>query len=454
MENTAGRVSFFWKIFWACAGIGAAFAAVFSAQMFLFVNGVMSEPIYCLVFIAAIAAMFGIYYLVLSKFYRAAKALSKTKQKIEAVGYLASGFSHEYNNMFAAVLGAAEVLSKNSSKENQEYIDIVINTTKRASLLTNQLFGSARKTKIEMAAVDMHQTLGSVFRILKKSSTPNIHFHENFQAENWNITGNQHQIRNALINLGINAVESIGKDKQGDIYFRTSTTEFLKQTHIGIFTVEAGNYFTISIEDTSDGFSANQLEKIFDPYYSAAENKGNFGIRLASVLATVSQHNGAVLAQSKENYGTTFTIYLPFSGRNFDTAKIDTAKIADGNKNGISIMVVEDEPLVRKVVSTMLNRIGYSVIAAPSGLDAIEIYGNRQDEIALVILDMVMPNMDGTVCFGELKKINENVKVLVSSGLIDNSSIEDMKKDGLCGFITKPYSYAELEKAVANALQM
>ena len=455
MENSAGRVSFFSKVFWACLAAAGGFALLLSAEVLLFANKLINLPVFCLALgVSAAGAAAGFHFL-LKKIFAPIKIQSKQSQKIEAVGYLASGFSHEYNNMFAVVLGAAEVLQTSVKKEYQEYIDIIISTTQRASLLTNQLFGSARKKKIEMIAVDMHQTLHSVIGILMKNRTPNIYFHENFQAESWNVVGNQQQIKNALINLGITAIEAIGSKKKGSVFFRTYTTEFSENTQVGIFTIEAGNYFTISIEDTSDGFSPAQMEKIFDPYFSASNNKPDLGIRLASVLATISHHNGAILAQSKENHGTTFTIYLPFSGRNFErpTTILRVKNDADENRN-LTIMVVDDDPLVRKVVVAMLNRIGYSVIIAASGLDAIEIYNKNHEEIALVILDMVMPNMDGVACFYELKKINDNVKVIISSGLIDNSSIEDMEKDGLCGFITKPYSYAELEKVVANTLQI
>ena len=116
-------------------------------------------------------------------------------------------------------------------------------------------------------------------------------------------------------------------------------------------------------------------------------------------------------------------------------------------------MVVDDNPSVSKIVKAMLNRIGYPVITAESGFDALEMFKDMSNKIALVILDMVMPNMDGVSCFYELKKIRNDVKVLVSSGLVDNSSLEDMERDGLCGFIKKPYSYYELEKIVANVLQ-
>jgi len=464
LTNIARQVSFRSKVFWLCSAIAGVAALIFIVALLLFLNKAINLILLFLIIGFIIAGAMTFLYFALKKIFTPVKIQSKQSQKIEAVGYLAGGFSHEYNNMFAAVLGAAEVLQRNCKPENQEYVDIIIKTIKRAALLTSQLFGSARKKKIEMIAVDMHQTLHSVINILQKNRTQNIRFHEDFQAQSWNVVGNQQQIKNALINLGINAVEAIDS-KTGSVYFRTRTTEFAEKTTIGIFTIEAGKYLAISVEDTGGGFSPDQMERIFDPYFSASENKENLGVRLASVLATISHHNGAILAQSKENYGTSFTIYLPFSGRNFDkTTEFDMEKIRQAKLGGTSkinsakttaqIMIVDDDPLVRKVVTAMLNRIGYSVIIAESGFDAIEIYKEKQGEISLVILDMVMPNMDGVSCFYELKKINPAVKVIVSSGYIDNSSIDDMKNDGLCGFISKPYSYDELEKVVANALQV
>jgi len=442
------------KIFRLSSVLVGGLALILAVAVLLFVNEIISLPMFCLIAVLAFAGTIASFYFTLKSMILPVKIQSKKSQQIEAVGHLAAGFAHEYNNMFAVVLGAAEVLRRTVTIENQEYVEIILRTIKRLSHLTNQLFGAARKKKIEMIAVDMHQTLQSVIQIFTKNRTPNICFHEDFQAESWNIMGNQSQIRNALINLGTAAVEAIGS-KQGSVYFRTRTTEFSMPTNIGVFTVQAGNYFTVSIEDTGEGYSTDQMESIFDPYFSVSENKGNLGIRLASVLATLSNHSGALLVQSKENHGTTFTIYLPFSEKSQQAkSNSETTSISSEKNNAQYIMIVDDDPLVRKVVTAMLQRIGYSVLVAESGFEAIDIYAEQCDEVALVILDMVMPNMDGASCFYELKAINPSVKVLISSGSIDNSSIEDMAKDGLCGFITKPYSYAELEKVVTNALQI
>lgn len=446
------------KIFWLCSAIVSAAMLIFVISMIFFVNKMINLLLFCVIICFTLSGAITFLYFLLKKIFTPVKIQSKRSQQIEAVGYLAGGFVHEYNNMFAAILGAGEILQRSVSKENREYVDIITGMTKRASLLTNRLFGSARKKKIEMVTVDMHQMLSSVIQILQKNRTSNIHFLEDFQADSWNIAGNRQQIKNALINLGINAVEAIGT-KDGTVYFRTRTEQFTEETNIGIFVLEAGKYLTISIEDTGDGFSPEQMERIYDPYFSTAQNKGDLGIRLASALATVSHHNGAILAKSKEYYGTTFTIYLPFSERKFETTKtLDLEKVrlakSDSEVKQKQILVVDDDPFVRKIVAVMLNRIGYSVIEAESGVDALEIYKEQQNEISLVILDMVMPNMDGVSCFYELKKINPAVKVLVSSGYIDNSNIDDMKKDGLCGFISKPYSYDELEKTVVNVLQV
>jgi len=391
---------------------------------------------------------------IISKIFPKKEKKSFHSRQIEAVGYLASGFVHEFNNMFSAVLGAAEILRQSASPEQKEYVEIIIKTVTRASNLTNQIFGSAHKKKIEMNSLDMHRIIHSVVEILKKTRTSNIQLYEDFKAHRWNIEGDEQQIRNALITLGTNAVEAIGQ-ASGNVYFRTTITEFKTQTSIGIFEIEAGNYFTVQIEDTESDISPEKMEKIFDPYFMNSEENEGLGARLASVLATVGHHHGAILAQSSQHHGSIFAMYLPFSYKSPMTTQIVAQETEQKNaEDGLRIMVVDDDPFVRKVITAMLQKMGYSVVLAESGVDAIDIYRAQKDEIALVILDMVMPNMDGVSCFYELKKVNRNVKVLVSSGYIDNSSVDDMKEDGLCGFITKPYSYDELEKNVANALQI
>lgn len=456
--NAVGQEKIFNGIFLLCCVVCGVSAIVFAVITILFVNNLINLPVFCAVVFVLAAAFASLIYFILRKIFVPVNIRTTQSQEIQAIGYLAGGFVLEYNNMFATALGAAEVLQQNASKENEEYINIIISTVKRASNLTNRLFGAARKTKIEMITIDMHELMHSVIKILMKNCTPNVRFIEDFQANNWNIAGNRQQIKNALISLGANAVEAIGT-KAGTIYFRTQTSSFSEKTDIGIFTVEAGNYLVISIEDTESSISFEQMKTIFDPSFVSPQTCVGVNIRLASVLSAVSQHKGAIIAENKGNFGSAFRIYLPFStvGRDNEILSEDALLIdaVRQNKSGGSfIMVVDDDSLVRKVVTAMLNRMGYSVICAESGFDAIEIYGERQQEISLVILDMIMPNIDGVSCFYELKKINSAVKVLVSSGYIDDYNIENMKKDGLCGSISKPYSYEELEKTVANAMQI
>jgi|GEM_PF-3540821 len=380
----------------------------------------------------------------------------KSKQ-LEAVGYLSEGFAHEYGNMLAAILGAAEILQQNASTEQKEYIDVILKTTKRAANLNNQLFGSEIKNKIEIVSIDMHKMLRSVIDLLEKNHAPNIRFYQNFDAENWNITGNWHEIKNAMINLGVNAVKSIG-DEEGTVCFKTKTTEFGAKTKIGNFMIDSGKYFTISVEDTGNGFSPEKMQNVFDQCFVASEKSDDIDIRIASVIATAGQHGGAILAQTKDGGGAIFTVYLPFSSQNSKNRKLKTkakktAKTKKKTTEPALIMVVDDDPMISKVVAAMLNRMGYSVILAEGGFEALDLFKEKGGEIGLIILDLIMPNMDGVTCFYNLKKIDNDVKVLVSSASIDNSSIEDMEKNGICGFIKKPYLYKELEEAVANILQ-
>ena len=413
-----------------------------------------------LVFGIALAVLFVLLNLLSQKMFPQtsdAAAQAYKSRQLEAVGYLSQGFAHEYGSMFAAILGAAEILQRTASAEQKEYVDIILKTVKRAANLSDQLFGSEIKNKIEIVSIDMHKMLRSVIDLLEKNRAPNIRFYQNFDAESWNITGNWHEIKNAMINLGVSAVKSIG-DEEGTVCFKTKTTEFSAKTKIGNFMVEPGKYFTISVEDTGSGFSFEKMKKVFDQCFVATEKTEDIDIRIASVIATVEQHGGAVLAQAKENSGSIFTIYLPFSNQNHKNSKLRTGgkKSAKTKKKANTpplIMVVDDDPMISKVVTAMLNRMGYSVIQAESGFEALDQFKDRDGEIALIVLDLIMPNMDGVSCFYNLKKIDKDVKVLVSSASMDNSSIEDMEKDGICGFIKKPYLYSELEEAVANILQ-
>jgi len=426
----------------------------------LFIKNNFNNAHIHLIFGAGLAVLLILLNLLLQKIFpplnESAYNTNKSRQ-FEAVGYLSEGFAHEYSSMFAAILGAAEILQQNASAEQKEYIDIILKTAKRAANLSGQLFGSEIRNKIEIVSIDMHKMLHSVIDLLENNRAPNIRFYQNFDADSWNITGNWHEIKNALINLGVNAVKSIGDD-EGTVCFKTKTTEFGAKTKIGNFMVEPGKYFTVSVEDTGVGFSPEKMKNVFDQCFVATEKSEEIDIRIASVIATMGQHGGAILAQTKECGGSIFTVYLPFSNQNHKSSKLKTgakkpAKIKKKTTAPATILVVDDDPIISKVVAAMLNRMGYSVILAEGGFEALDIFKEKGGEIGLIILDLIMPNMDGVSCFYNLKKIDNDVKVLVSSASLDNSSIEDMEKDGICGFIKKPYLYKELEEAVSNILQ-
>jgi len=221
--------------------------------------------------------------------------------------------------------------------------------------------------------------------------------------------------------------------------------EFCKNS---LFDIKPGNFIKINVQDTGTGIKKEHLNKIFEPFFTTKEQGKGTGLGLPAVYGTVQQHYGAIFVKSKLNEGTTFTIYLPIVEYNEEKQQYET-KLTHGSG---TILIVDDEYIIQVMAKAVLENMGYSVIIANNGKEALDIYLNMQDNIDLVILDMIMPEMNGKECFKQLKKINKDVKVILSSGFSQESDIEELKLAGLNGFIRKPYNTAEISKIISNIL--
>jgi CheY-like chemotaxis protein len=259
--------------------------------------------------------------------------------------------------------------------------------------------------------------------------------------------GDWSQLQNSLLNIGINAGHAMPDG--GTLTFSTANIELEEMYCANApFDITPGTYLQVTVRDTGCGIAKENLKRIFEPFFTTREiNKGT-GLGLAAVYGAVQQHKGAITVYSEIGHGTEFSIYLPLAHHREAVTRIPEELVfGDG-----CILVVDDEPVVRITAKSMLERLGYSVLEAENGKEGLEVYTQHQQHISLVLLDMLMPIMDGTSCFFHLKAVNPEVKVIISSGFTRAADLVNLKENGLCNFIRKPYSMTQISQVIAQAL--
>ncbi len=379
---------------------------------------------------------------------RAEEELRESK-KMDAIGQLAGGIAHDFNNMLAGILSAAEIVHQTTKDDSElsELTHIIVDSAKRSSELTDKLLAFSRKSRSINEVINIHDAIENSVTLLRSSINKKVNITLNLNAENHNISGDLTQLQNVFINLGINASHAMPEG--GKLVFDSNVVSLDKDyCNSSSFNLSPGEFITIEIKDTGFGISPEIIDRIFEPFFTTKRQGEGTGLGLAAVYGTIQQHNGAIKVYSEQGSGTSFHLYLPLTDQK--QSKKKTAAIPVSGTG--MILVVDDEYVIRTTTSAILNKLGYTVILAENGSKAIELYSKHQNSLDLVILDMLMPKMDGRECFHKLRKINPNVNIVVCSGFSKNTDIQELKRNGLAGFIHKPFNGSELSRVVAECM--
>lgn len=373
-------------------------------------------------------------------------------QKMDAIGQLAGGFAHDFNNMLTGIKGGAELLQfqKNISdnKESAEYLDMILAAVGRASDLAGKLLTFSRRQVIHSTPIDVHQAIKDAIALLEKTIDKRIRILSDLSAEASVVIGDQTQLQNAFLNMGINAFHAMPDG--GTLSFASKITA-LSQTYCdeSPFGLIPGNYIDIEVRDTGFGIKPENLSRIFEPFYTTKEPGKGTGLGLAVTYGAVQQHKGSITVYSEPGKGTCFHIFLPLTDKTLMALSYEPEVI---HGKGL-VLVADDELVMRTVARAFLKQWGYDTLIVENGRMAVDLYRERAGEINLVILDMIMPEINGRDCFFAIKKIRPDAKIVLSSGFSRNEDIRDLKEHGLKGFVRKPFSSGEFSRIVAEALR-
>lgn len=376
-------------------------------------------------------------------------------QKMESIGRLAGGVAHDFNNMLGGIMGSAELLRHRLPKDDERLtrlIELIITAADQAGMLTDQLLAFSRKSNIASTPIDVHEAAVGAIAILERTIDKRVTIEQDLAAPNSVIVGDPSQIQNAILNLGVNARDAMPEG--GTIRLSTENVElgeaFCTNSR---FDIQSGSYVQVSVRDTGCGMPPELLEQIFEPFFTTKEPGQGTGLGLAAVYGTVDNHQGAVSVYSEPGKGTVFHLYLPVLTEGRQEAQDRSLAPAAAVRGSGTILVVDDELVIRTTASQILQELGYDVLLASDGEEAVARYADHADEISLVLLDVIMPKMNGRECFRAIRTIDPDARVLISSGFAQDATLREMRKEGTVGFVKKPYREVELSQAVDRALR-
>jgi len=375
-------------------------------------------------------------------------------QRLESLGVLAGGIAHDFNNILATIMGNAS-LAKMKFPEQMElkkYLQRIEDASQRAAALCNQMLAYSGKGHFVIRPVNISLMLQEIPKLLEVSISKKVELRLDLDARIPTVQADMTQLQQVMMNLVINASDAMG-DGTGVVTLRTNVVQAeadeLERSYTGD-ELEPGQYVLLEVQDTGCGMNDETIKKLFDPFYTTKFT--GRGLGMSAVLGIVRGHHGAISVQSEEGKGTTFRVLLPPSE---DVTQLNI-KAEDDNIEWCptgTVLVVDDEISVREAAVAMLEEVGFKTLEACDGEEAVQVYRSRNDEISLVLLDVTMPKLDGVECFKQLRDINADVRVVLSSGYNEKDATRFFAEDDLAGFVQKPYRMGTLISHLRQVLE-
>ncbi len=375
-------------------------------------------------------------------------------QKLESLGILAGGIAHDFNNLLVAVLGHADLAIAGLSAANpaHRHVEEIQTAARRARELTNQMLAYSGKGRFVVRALELNDVVTEMGQLLQASIPKKVQLRYDLSADPGTVEVDVAQIRQVVMNLVTNAAEAIG-DQPGTITLVTKRRHvdeaYLLRAKLGEPLAE-GEYVVLEVSDTGCGMDQATRQRVFEPFFTTKVH--GRGLGLAAVLGIVRGHGGTIVVYSEVGKGSCFKVLLPASSRREQPSALPSPPAGTAVPFTGTVLVVDDEPVVREVARQMLECLGFSVLTAADGAEAMEAFRRHEAEVRLVLLDLTMPNVDGEETFLALRQTAPGVRVILTSGYNEMEATSRFVGRGLAGFLQKPFALEELEAKIAEIL--
>lgn len=371
-------------------------------------------------------------------------------QRMESIGTLAGGIAHDLNNILTPILSAAQLLLLRNPPDEQkqrQFLELIESSARRGGALIKQVLAFARGVEGKRMALQVRHLIGEIRQIVRETFPKSIEFKTDIAPDLWLVSGDATQLHQVLMNLCVNARDAMPEG--GTLTVSASNLQIDEQYVRMNLDARVGPHITIAVSDTGTGIPPEILDRVFEPFFTTKELGRGTGLGLSTVMAIVKSHGGFIDVNSTIGQGTQFKVYLP---------AVEANELVTTHENGIEegqgelILVVDDEAAIRESNQASLEAYNYQVLTAGDGIEAIALYAQHK-EIQLVLIDLMMPMMDGTTTIRTLKKINPDVKVVIMSGCLSCSHLPPDIATQVQAFLPKPYTTRELVKCINQAFE-
>ncbi len=370
-------------------------------------------------------------------------------QRLESLGTLASGIAHDFNNILTPILAAVQLLPMKLSgidEQSHGLLTLIEDSTKRGAALVRQILAFARGAEGKRVPIQVKHILAEVMQVARQTFPKNISLSCDIASANlWTVAADANQLHQVLLNLCLNARDAMAR---GGTLTLSLENQVIDCAYARMnLSAPVGSYVTIKVADTGTGIKPELMERIFDPFFTTKEPGKGTGLGLSTVLGIVKNHGGFINVDSEVGKGTEFRVHLPAIA---DAVKPQLEELALLSGQQELILIVDDEPLIQQVIQSTLEAYNYRTLLASNGIEAIALYVEFADKINAVLMDLMMPSMDGLTAISTLQDLNPQVRVIATSGLAANNFAQ--VGTGVKAFLSKPYTAKELLDTLQRVL--
>lgn len=375
----------------------------------------------------------------------------RQSQKLEAMGKLAGGLAHDFNNMLHAISGYVELMENDSQvRQHKKYLPEIRRVITRAADMAKRLLAFGRTSVGEQKQIDVNLQVSQAVYLLERTIPKIIGIDTRLADDIWPINGNANQLSQVLLTLGANAAEAMPDG--GRIVIETENLTLDSVSMSLSPGIVPGDYVKLTFSDTGRGMDEESISRIFDPFFTTKKTGKGAGLSLSITRSIIEAHRGKIVCRSSPGAGTAFDIYLPAAGVETAPPPAKPPGREPAERGTGTILLVDDEPDVLEMGAEFLADCGYSTLTASNGKDALDVFAGQREQIDLVVLDLNMPEMSGHVCMREMLKIKPDVKILIASGYLLRAQVQDALKPGVTDFLAKPFRMNDMLVRVRDLL--